>query len=268
VEPTNLFTYRLGSATTSIGRPPVFFPSSCLISAGFKFASVYAVTKTDAEAISSSGSAAGFKGTVWSQRLWVDFDDEAALELARCILKEKGYDFVVYDTGGGRGGHLGILRVSSPSHLLPGQDRNWVSNNLPGADLGLYWHLHLIRLPGTIHESSGKPKVLTAHHLGKTLVLPPWQEGRAVSEERSVHGPGPSVGRKSLFRSWEVMQAIMPTQGESRHRQLLLLASAAKRAGATVEESRWLCGELNAAFEEPKSLEESTRVVDWVYTQE
>ena len=263
----DLFTYRVGSTTRSHTVPPRFYPSKLLRERGCNYASVYAVREEDAKAIEEAGTTSQFKGVVWSQRLWADFDSKESFGAAQSFLKEQGYDFTVWDTGGDRGGHLGILRTAQPSHLLPQRDKAWAVANLPGCDAGLYWHLHLIRLPSALHETSGKPKVCVARHPGRELILPPWQEREMRALERPVLGTHTPVGRKSIFQDWKVMERLTPMPGQSRHRQLLLLATAVKEAQGTPEEARWLCGELNKAFDDGKGLEELDRLVQWTYSQ-
>jgi hypothetical protein len=261
------YLYRVGSHSRSIGRPPHFYRGGELLSTGCTYGSVYAVRAEDAQAIQEAGTAAGFKGTVWSQRLWVDFDTEDSAQVGRTRLKEMGLDHVVYTTGG-RGCHIGILRDSAPSHVLPMQDKLWVRENLPGADLSLYWHLHLIRLPGTLHERTGLPKRLLYTEAGRGLVLPPYEPTEDVPAGRGAEW---AIQRStSLFQDWEVVRKVTDQGGSSgdRHRKLLSLALTLKERGDVApDEMRWLLGELNRTFDEPKGQEEIEGIVRWSYGQ-
>lgn len=261
------FSHRIGSFTRNIGRPPVFVHSRDLVQNGFQFCSVYAVRAEDAEAIQAAGTAAGFKGIVWSQRLWVDFDNHEAADKAEEFLRREGYDFVVYDTGGGRGRHIGVLRRARPSHLLPAQDRAYAALNFPGCDLSLYWHLHLLRLPGAVHERTGRPKRLLSRHEGRELVLPPFTPKDVVLSD----SPAPAVGppRESIFKVWDVMSRLVPDAKEGdRHRHLLILARALKNdAGVTADEAAWVLLEVNRGFDEPKEQEEVLKICRWAYGQ-
>jgi hypothetical protein len=233
---------------------------------GCTFASVYAVRVEDAYAIQeTSQTAAGFKGIVWSQRLWVDFDSyEAALE-AELKLSKEGYDYVVYDTGG-RGKHIGIARDAKPSHTLPQQDKAWVSANLAGADLSLYWHLHLIRLPRTIHEKTGLPKKLISRHPGRSISLPVYEE--AATSSSSIEADDLrriDQSKTSIFSCWEVINLLQPT-GERK--QLVELSKALQANGCTFTIARWLVNEVNLGFKVPRDFIEVDRIVRWAYNLE
>ncbi len=259
------FVFRVGSGTNIIGRPPRFYHSSRLIDSGSRFASVYAVRKEDAKAVEEAGSSSNFRGIVWSQRLWVDFDQEKPAQRARDFLIKERYDHVVYHTGN-RGLHIGILRDNPPSHLLPYQDKKWVSENLPGADLSLYWHLHLIRLPGALHESTGKPKRLIYTQAGRSLTLP-----KFISESQKADllpGQIPTLRRPPLFTVWSVLSNLTGEGLNGRHEQLVQLAIALKRdAKVTYEEALWVVGEVNNGFSDPKSEEELIRITKWAYEE-
>jgi len=269
------FIYRLCSTTNHIGSPPVFYSRNDINNGRNKFASVYSVTGEDAFYVQEAKTAAGFRGTVWSRRLWVDLDTTEAAAAAQSKVKELGYDHVVYDTGN-RGCHIGVARDALPSHTLPQQDKAWAQANIPGADLGLYWHLHLIRLPGVLHEKTGKPKRLIYSQKGGTLQLPSWtprdlgQPGRIgeASGYRSEQEKGncnlQSSGRPSIFKAWEVMQHFVPT---GHRRQLVELAVALYRAQVTKEEALWVVRELNRAYTIPKDDSDLLRIVDWAYNE-
>lgn len=256
------YIFRLGSYTNIIGRPPRFFSPKDLSGLGLQFASVYEVTAETAVAIEEAGTAAGFKGVVWSQKLWIDLDTEEAAKEAQQKLKELGYDHAVYTTGN-RGCHIGIARPAKPSHCLPQQDKAWVRTNIPGADLSLYWQLHLIRLPGAIHEQTGKRKELLYHHPGTELLLPPLDDtNTAVASEASY----PNSSRPSIFTNWEITSRITEGDG-SRHSQLVHLACALRRAQVTRDECLWVVAEANRGFNEPKPFEEMERIVQWAYNE-
>lgn len=249
------FIYRLGSPNNRLGRPPKFYRSSDLIAGGCKFASVYAVTVEDAHSIEEAGTAAGYKGVVWSQRLWVDFDDDGAARAAQSSLKEQGIDHVVFSTGG-RGCHIGITRLAKPSHTLPLQDKEWVKANLPGADLSLYWHLHLIRLPGTLHDRTGLPKRLLYSHEGRHITLPPYTPTEETPSDVGMDG------NANLFNEWEIMSRLAPIQ--HRH-DLVKLTAALREGGATVAEAKGLLSIANRGYKAPLSTAEIDRMIQWAY---
>jgi len=256
------YIYRLVSDTNHISKPPIFQPSYRIAYSTALFASVYAVTAETAGRITEAGTAAGFKGVVWSQRLWIDIDDNQRALEAQEWLKKEGYDHVVYTTGG-RGCHIGVARSASPSHLLPQQDKLWVSTNLPGADLSLYWHLHLIRLPGTLHSSTGLPKRILYSQEGRSIDLPPFESTSPATNQINYKA---SEARQPFFKVWSVVQQLTPSEGQSRHKQLLQLSMALRNdAGASPEENMWMLQEVNRGFDCPKFQQELDNIVRWVY---
>jgi hypothetical protein len=261
----DIYNYRIGTTALRHSNPPVFYTSSSLLHHKCTFASVYAITQADAEAITKSGTVTGFKGTVWSKRLWVDFDQREAADKAVAKLKEEGYGFVVYDTGN-RGVHIGIDRICSPSHLLPISDKSWVRANLEGADLSLYWHLHLIRLPGTTHEQTGRKKALVSRHTGRAIELQLVREARPEQEPRT--SVGDSNRSRSIFQEWSVASLLSgPGIGESRHKHLVMLAARLKELGLRVDEAEWALLEVNRGMSEPKSNDEVYSILTWAYSE-
>lgn len=257
------FVFRVGSTTNVLGRPPRFYSSDRLVAEGCKFASVYAVRQEDAAAIEDTAqTAAGFKGVVWSFRLWADFDTEEAGAAACKFLKGQGIAHTVYHTGG-RGLHVGVDRAADPSHTLPMQDKLWAEQHLPGCDLSLYWHLHLIRLPGTLHERTGLPKRLLYSWPGSQLTLPPYAPAERMSSVPKQEGD-----RRSIFEAWNIVSKLTQDVSISRQKHLVLLAVALRReAGVTEEEALWVSLEVNRGFDEPKEASEVERIVEWAYEQ-
>jgi hypothetical protein len=260
------FVYRIGSNINVIGRPPSFYDSSRPAPDGIRFCSLYAVRQEDAAAIEdTAGTAAGFRGVVWSRFLWADFDTEEAGKAACTSLERSGLGHTVYHTGG-RGLHIGVLRAADPSHTLPMQDKLWAVENLPGCDPSIYWHLHLLRLPGALHERTGLPKRLLYTRPGRELHLPPYSPAAAVS---TAKGPGKEEGqRKSIFDCWGVMSRLNQDPSLSRQKHLVYLAMSLRgEAGVTAEEALWVSLEVNRGFDEPKEESEVQRIVDWAYEQ-
>lgn len=236
---------------------PKFYHAAQLPAHGY--ASLYGVSESTAKAIEQEGTAKGFKGIVWSERLWLDFDSYGAADRAQSRLEEMGYDFIEYDSGG-RGAHFGILRASVGSHLLPARDKAWAKNQFPEADLSIYTHLHLFRLPGTIHERTGRRKELVCEHRGSTLELPKlkWEE-LPISQ---ISGTG-----KSVFDCPRVMANSVPLRsGEARHPNLIRLLYALRDdAKVDVAAALFWVTEVNKLWEEPKSMEDLEKAVRSVY---
>lgn len=227
------------------------------------YASVYSVDLATAEALSTEGTVQGFKGVVWSERVWLDFDEERPFVEARKRLKELGLSHVVYTTGN-RGGHVGVARDATPSHLLPARDKAWATTQFPGCDPSLYSHLHLFRLPGTVHEKTGHKKHQIDAVNGATLQLPPRQD-----LDLNLGGANQVLRHEvpiSLFEMRTIMANSVPVSGRGgRHEQLVRLSYALKNNGVSSENAFFWIKEVNKMFEEPKSDGELSHLIQSIF---
>ena len=251
------YSYYLYSDTANYGAYPNFVSISSLPSKGFS--SLYAVTKETAEAIEQSGTTKGYKGIVWSERLWLDFDNNESAKRAEERLKVLGYDYVCYTTGN-RGLHYGILRSNPPSHLLPSLDKLWVKQNFPEADSSIYTHLHPFRIPGTEHEKTGRKKELLYGRRGGTLILPPFRK-----EEIQIDSFGQDSG-KSVFDCFFVMVNTVPVEAGQRHQTMIRLIYALKNdAGVPADLALWWVSEWNKMLSQPKEQHELEKAILSIY---
>lgn len=229
------------------------------------FSSLYSVSKQESENITAAGTISGFKGSVWSERLWVDVDSYDSADAVESKLKELGYDYLAYDSGG-KGAHFGISRETRPSHLLPEQDKHWVQtalSGIPGIDTSIYTHLHLFRLPGTTHERTGRPKELVEHSTGTSLVHGSYIRPVRTSDPSPYLANG--TGDKSVFSSYQVMSQVGKVRVGGRHASLVKSAYGLRDTGIPVAAARWWLLELNKHFEEPKREEEIEKILQDVY---
>lgn len=257
-----LYQYGLYSSSATYGYTPVFVHRDSLDGNGYKgFSSLYLVTQEAAEAVVKAGTTQGFKGVVWSERLWLDFDSYEAAEQAELKLITEGVDYVGYDTGG-RGAHFGILRNTAPSHLLPLQDRKWAEEHFPEADKSIYTHLHPFRIPGTTHDKTGGVKRLVCEQRGSAIVLPQFKK-----EQLHISTPSSSEGRrKSIFNCYRVMREMTPSTNGERHYSLVRLIYALKDdAKVSKEEALYWCNEWNKILLEPKSDAELEKAIQSIY---
>lgn len=252
------YSHYIHSATKSYGTKPNFVSGAAL--GGLTgFASLYAVTEADAQAIEQTGTTAGFKGSVWAPRLWLDTDSYEDADRAETTLKGMGLDYVAYDSGG-RGAHFGVLRDCLPSHTLPARERAWVREHFPYADTSIYTHLHLFRLPGTTHESTGRVKHAVRSVRGRHLTLPPLvARGVDLSPERYSNG-------RSVLACFSVLRDSVPVAVGKRHETLVRLGYAlCQDAGVEADYALWWLREVNKLYAEPKPDEELEKIVRDVY---
>lgn len=238
---------------------PIFYHRDNLPKEGF--ASVYAVTRDTAKTIIEAGTTKGFKGIVWSPEITLDFDTYESGQRAEVTLKEMGYAFDVYDTGG-RGLHVTINRDCNASHFLPVLDRDWVRKLFPEADLSPYTHLHLFRLTGTTHNT-GRVKSLVRSHPGEALNLRDYKIKEETKRESSLQSEGASEA--SIFFNHQIMCLSHPVKEGDRHRTLVQLVYKLKEQGLSIDAAEWWVGQVNAGYLLPKAKEELEKIVKSIY---
>lgn len=225
------------------------------------FISLYAVTAETAEAIFQTGTTAQFKGVVWCPFLYIDTDTADESRATESKLKELGYAFNYYNSGRDGGAHFELPRDNTPSHLLPAQDKAWVQRVAPWADTSIYTHLHLFRLPGTVHESTNRKKQLVYQYPGTVLVVPPIE--RATVQATTAPVASSSTG---VFSNFLVMAGSMPAKPGNRHASLVKLAFTLKdSSGLSPEMCLWWLHEVNKGYPEPKSEEAVDQIFKTVF---
>lgn len=239
------------------------------------FSSLYSTDAATAKAVVQAGTTKDFKGVVWSERLWIDVDTKglteseaiAKLEAVENRIKEMGYDYVVYDSGGHTsvgGGHFGILREEVPSHLLPSRDRSWVRKHFPEADTSIYSHLHLFRLPGTVHETTGRTKHLVGRQSGQRLTLPPLEKAEMT---RTV-SPSKNSGVSSVFSNFSLMSLLGPVKVGERHFRLVKIAFELRDHGVAESDAMWFMLQANKMFYDPKDEMEVAKILQDIYVKQ
>ncbi len=254
------YRYNLYSPTADYGIRPLFVCTDKQ-SPNPGFQSLYAVTEETAKAIQQEGTTKHFKGIVWSQYLWLDFDSYEAADRAEQRLKELGYGYNAYDTGG-RGAHFRVDRIADPSHLLPARDKAFVQSTFPEADTSIYTHLHPFRIEGTIHDKTGLSKRLVCECRGSAVVLP------RLKKENMLLSPGHTTGRrdKSIFDILRVMANTIPCRNGERHPTLIRLLYALRdSAQVDIKVAHFWVTEWNKMCQEPKPEEEIEKAIRSIY---
>jgi hypothetical protein len=223
------------------------------------YGSLYAVTEETVEAIKREGTVSGYSGAVWSKRVWLDIDSYEEADKVEQKLQEMGYDYIAYDSGG-KGAHFGILRDHPPSHLLPKKDRAWVREHFPQADSSIYTSLHLFRLPGTVHEKTGRRKEIVKEQKGTQLILPNLDLSRGRSTASYTQS---SV--ESIFKDGRVLQNIKQARVGDRHFTLVKVAYALKDKEVDPTIAQWFLQEVNKGFSEPKEVEQVDKILKGIY---
>lgn len=266
---TGSYCYNLYSPRPDYGSKPTFYHDDKVPATGFT--SLYKVTHETAYAIEQAGTTKGFKGVVWSDKLWLDVDGYDKCEAVEQRLKEMGYEYISYDTGG-RGGHFAIVRVNNPSHLLPLQEKQWVQEHFPEADPSIYTHLHPFRLSGTIHSSTGGRKSQVGGASGRALQLPVYsdkKDGNVSAIYKCFEGSSGHTGDAtpgSIFDNFFIQRNTqeIPKQGE-RHETLIRLIYALRDAGYSQQVAHWWVSEANKRWAPPKEDHEIEKALQSIY---
>jgi hypothetical protein len=256
------YSYSLYSLRPDYGATPKFYHDSKLPATGFS--SLYKVDFATAQAIDKAGTCKGFKGVVYSERLWLDIDGYEKADKVEEKLNVFGLAYISFDTGG-RGAHFGISRSNVPSHVLPLQDKQWVQEHFPEADTSIYTHLHPFRLAGTEHSRTGRKKLQVGATVGKSLILPPFSnESPKTGSNSEAFSRTPSEA--SIFDNFFIQRNTqeVPQEGQ-RHAQLVRLIYALRDAGYDVNIAKWWVSEVNKRFLPPKEEHEIEKTVQSIY---
>jgi hypothetical protein len=263
----NEYVYALWKPFVFSSAKPRFYRISEL--PGHGFSSLYYVTKSQADLLSVEGTK-GFKGCVWSERLWLDFDDQLSGRKALEEIRKCGYDYLCY-TSGRRGLHVGLLRNTEPSHTLPWLDKVWKRKHFPDADDSIYAHLHLFRRPGDRHEETGKRKELLSS-ASTGIAIPSLEpEEIAESEQRLTAAQdafmaGPNMeNTRSIFDDLYIRQLTTPRSEGDRHPTLVKLAYALHRRGYDAGVASFWLSESNKLYPTPKPQSEIDKIVRDIY---
>lgn len=105
--------------------------------------------------------------------LLVDFDDHVDEAYAfRQLLDDRAIMYNMYDSGN-RSVHFHIATTRQEGAWVPYAQREWVRQTAPAADLTVYRHTGLFRLPYTWHEKNpGHRKKLIVAQRGAMLDIP------------------------------------------------------------------------------------------------
>lgn len=135
------------------------------------FRSVYAYSQDLKDEILARGTTAEMGLVpVYSDVLLLDFDSGDTGDFGEWLIDE-GVAFESYISGG-RSIHLHVHIVPMFGERVPYSQKGWVIAHAPLADVSFYHAAGQYRLPGTVHEKTGKRKQLTLTHPGRRLEIP------------------------------------------------------------------------------------------------
>lgn len=138
------------------------------------FRSVYGFSKEDAQEIQEQHASRGFsKYEVYSDTWVMDFDNnEQGMRDTLAWVKSKNLSYKLYESGG-KGHHIEVPTTEMYDHNLPFYHKEMAKKLNTGADLSIYRHSSLYRLPNTVHDKTGRLKLLLEEGEGEFLLEVP-----------------------------------------------------------------------------------------------
>lgn len=227
------------------------------------FVSVYSFDESAALAIRAQGNSRDFKRfPVHSKLLMIDLDDgDASLGSVRERLDKAGYSYTVFSSGS-KGYHIYVRCEEAFSTDLPALHRHLALELAPTCDVTLYRPNSLIRLPGTIHSKTGRPKTLVAKVEGPHLLKLPKLTIIAAPELVKTE----KVALYCYFKTLADAVEYPPNVG-GRHNQLWKIAKDGYDAGIPKDAVLDAMSLVNNLFDEPKTDTDLEIVVNATYNK-
>lgn len=226
------------------------------------FTSVYGFLDEAVTQITKCGSTKNIsKLPVYSDVLYVDFDnnDDAAKEM-EAMLRDKGIKFSMFHSGG-RSIHFHIDIEPMAGANVPESQKYWMQQNAPLADMSIYRHTGMYRLPLTFHaKNPGKRKLPISHNDGVKLKI----ENRPTIKVSMVN-TDETIDAKEHYKILGRLLHMTAAEGD-RHRHALKIVTACKHSGKGSDDARRLVGMWNEdSCSPPKADWELEKIVRWVY---
>jgi hypothetical protein len=201
---------------------------------------------------------------VYSDTLFVDFDDgENSKDQFAKILETSGHGYDMYFSGK-KGYHFHVPIEPMWGASVPYSQKMWVSSlGIESVDTSIYRHTGLFRLPGTIHQSTGKKKELIKSFEGRKVEIPIID----LANEAKLYGVESDNLAIAKACHTILRTAAVGAQPGQRHNTLLSIAKSLTAAGMNEGTCVDICSAVNEFFDEPKSQEEVhecvRRAVNW-----
>lgn len=229
------------------------------------FRSVYFFGQQAFDLIMKRNSVSGIdECPVFSDTLFVDFDDgDTSIVMFENILTHSGIGYELFFSGR-KGFHFHIPLIPMWGASVPYSQKMWIeSTGVKTADLSIYKHTGLIRLPGTIHEVTGVKKHQVKKFVGNPLNIPLLEKGVLEFELETFGGGSVAAALSSALRSF------VDTPGPGyRHGRLVSIGKKLIEGGLSVDATREMLVLINGEWDHPKDEEEINdcmrRIIQWV----
>ncbi len=247
-------------------RAGTFYPASEVRDrTGYR--SVYYFSEDDAQEIIASHSSAGLKKyCVGSYELIVDFDGEQCDNIPKLLdtLRSWGLGYELWSSGG-KGYHVVFHHQPVYSSNLPLAQAQFLQNLGVVSDPSLYRPSSLIRLPGTIHEKTGKQKTLVEKVEGCFMVID-FSKVTRKENPRPTFADGDPALLALALESLSYRIGRTPLTGK-RHTTIWGSAKDLLRSGLSYNTVLELLVLLNNTWDNPKSADEVRNAVDQAANQ-
>jgi hypothetical protein len=215
------------------------------------FRSICKYNEMDAKAATVANTTSVLKGcSLFIDTLFMDFDDceKNANDFHKWLKSNEIYN-ERYDSGG-RSVHFHIPVLIPPSPWAAYTCKQYVKSWTKYADTSFYHHAGLFRLPGTVHEKTGRPKTLVEAGGCYPLefeICEPQNKFEVLDVDLSA--------LQFALISYEGMlhQHILPG---NRHITLWKISKQFESAGLSYSTTLELMERLNESWYDPKTTEE------------
>lgn len=238
-----------------------FVPGTSLDSyTGFR--SICAYGAADVKAAQKAGTITALREVPhFCEHIFLDFDDnaEAAKEAVTWFFTN-GYTHTSYDSGG-RSIHI-EAPITPLYHKNAAYSIRKFSEQFVRVDTSYQHYAGLFRLPGTLHEKTGRPKVMLTHMDGGTLSIP--LIDRPVSgltfKKDKLAGDAliPYIGY------YQTLIGSCPSEG-GRYKALLTQAFNFQELGFSIDTTEDLLAALNGTWNNPKTPLEIRKICQDAY---
>lgn len=224
------------------------------------FRSICKYNAEDAKAATAANSTAVLKGcSLFIDTLFLDFDDcESDANNFQKWLKTEEVYHERWDSGG-RSVHFHIPVVIPPSPYAAYTCKQYVKSLASAADTSFYHHAGLFRLPGTIHEKTGRPKTLVDAGGCYPLefeICEPDNKFEVLDVDLSALQHALISYESALFK--------LITTG-NRHMTLWKISKQFEAAGLSYATTLELMERLNESWHNPKTQDELEQAVKGAY---
>ena len=200
----------------------------------YNFQSTFGYPEETARHIKDNNNTKDLKGkAVHSDTLFIDIDESANIDDACSILRKLGVGHEIWSTGN-RGCHIHIPIKEMVGTKVVYSQTTWLKDVglWPLVDTSIYREGGQFRVPGALHQKTGKPKVKTGTIEGtklriKTLTPPP-------IAPRYFEDVSTTASPSAVF---DYMMNLLAKRSEGgRHQHMFILWCRGREAGYSVDQ--------------------------------